>query len=614
MRRISQFIGVIIITLLLGTGFQVAAQTAGSSAAAFKTGQSVATTDTVNVRAGGALDGIVLGTQAAGAKGEVMSEAPVVSGGYTWYRINFQSGVDGWVVSQYLRSVAVPVGIEIAAFYASPNKVTTNGSSTIYWDVNGADTCVLTSQVGSAAAKTLRTNANVKGMEVVKNLQTTTKYKLACTKGTTSKVEKTVTVTVSETPVSKPTSTSTPPRGSGTETFTSGQSVMTLDSVEVKQSPATSSRTLGTQPKSKKGVVSPEVAKEADGYRWYRVNFDGGVDGWVPAVFLSSVGLGVGAQINSFYASPSTIAPNESVTMTWDAIGVNECKLYKNYGTPNQYLSKENAGITGIHKTSGVEETTKFTLRCTKGSTQVEKTITVTVKVPEVGANGKPKPVCDSATALPPTITKGQQTTLKWTTSNASKVVLTSPTASGKMADISVPVDGTWEVSPSVTWTFTLTATGPGGTSTCKIPVTVVEPTQANAAITLFSAAPTTVASGSKSTLVWASKYTRSCSIMQGSTVVASNLNSNGSYAVTPKWQGGVTEKYTLSCLGATATGSTTVKADVTVTQRQAIPKPVPPAASSTGQVRGASIDVYAQMASILEAASAILRTLEARQ
>jgi hypothetical protein len=61
------------------------------------------TTARVNVRANPTTwsTGTILGTQAKGAIGTVIS-GPVTANGYTWWKIDFQTGADGWVVSRYL--------------------------------------------------------------------------------------------------------------------------------------------------------------------------------------------------------------------------------------------------------------------------------------------------------------------------------------------------------------------------------------------------------------------------------------------------------------------------------------------------------------------------------
>jgi len=79
-------------------------------------------------------------------------------------------------------------------------------------------------------------------------------------------------------------------------------------------------------------------------------------------------------------------------------------------------------------------------------------------------------PVIDTFTATPETIDSGQISTLSWTTRNA-----TSCTLNG------MPVPDHWitTVTPETTTTYTLRATGPGGTASRSITVTVVEPINA---------------------------------------------------------------------------------------------------------------------------------------
>ncbi|MDP4001224.1 MAG: hypothetical protein Q8P83_03210 [bacterium] len=79
---------------------------------------------------------------------------------------------------------------------------------------------------------------------------------------------------------------------------------------------------------------------------------------------------------------------------------------------------------------------------------------------------GEPNtPVC-TMTANPSTITIGQSSILTWSTTNATVVSI-----SGLLA--SAPLSGSQAVTPSTTTTYTLNATGPGGSVTCPATVTV---------------------------------------------------------------------------------------------------------------------------------------------
>jgi hypothetical protein len=71
-----------------------------------------------------------------------------------------------------------------------------------------------------------------------------------------------------------------------------------------------------------------------------------------------------------------------------------------------------------------------------------------------------------SFTASQATITQGQSSTLSWTTTNATSVSISGVAGTQ-------PVNGSVVVSPAATTTYTLTATGPGGTSSAATTVTV---------------------------------------------------------------------------------------------------------------------------------------------
>jgi peptidoglycan-associated lipoprotein len=71
-----------------------------------------------------------------------------------------------------------------------------------------------------------------------------------------------------------------------------------------------------------------------------------------------------------------------------------------------------------------------------------------------------------SLKASPTFISTGQSSTLSWTSENATSLELTPNIGS-------VAAEGTTEVSPSSSTTYTITATGPGGTATDSARVTV---------------------------------------------------------------------------------------------------------------------------------------------
>ncbi|MEO5635270.1 MAG: S8 family serine peptidase [Candidatus Paceibacterota bacterium] len=65
-------------------------------------GVNVTTTSKVKIRATPSITGTILGQQGKGKTGVIVS-GPVVVDSYTWWKVDFASGVDGWAASNYLK-------------------------------------------------------------------------------------------------------------------------------------------------------------------------------------------------------------------------------------------------------------------------------------------------------------------------------------------------------------------------------------------------------------------------------------------------------------------------------------------------------------------------------
>jgi|JI81BgreenRNA_FD_contig_123_63178_length_6088_multi_8_in_1_out_0_1 YD repeat-containing protein len=143
--------------------------------------------------------------------------------------------------------------------------------------------------------------------------------------------------------------------------------------------------------------------------------------------------------------------------------------------------------------------------------------------------------------ASPPSIVQGQQSTLGWTTNNA-----TSAAISAGVGTVAPTAGGSISVSPSSTTTYTITAQGPFGPATSQATVTVLPPPSCT-----LSASPGTIALGSSTTLSWTSANASSASINNG----VGNVTpvGGGSVVVTP----GATTTYTLTVVGALGSQAT---------------------------------------------------------
>lgn len=168
-----------------------------------------------------------------------------------------------------------------------------------------------------------------------------------------------------------------------------------------------------------------------------------------------------------------------------------------------------------------------------------------------------PIPVC-TLVANPTAVQIGGSSTLTWTTENATSVTI-------NQGINEVALDGSTSVTPVISTTYTLTATGVGGTVTCPATVNVTLLPPPPAPVCTLIATPTAIQNGGSSTLSWTTENATSFSIDQG--INAVTPVSAGTYSVSPA----VTTTYT-----GTATGvGGTVNCTATVTVTSTSPAPV---------------------------------------
>lgn len=167
--------------------------------------------------------------------------------------------------------------------------------------------------------------------------------------------------------------------------------------------------------------------------------------------------------------------------------------------------------------------------------------------------------------ASPPLISAGTTTTLSWSSTNA-----TSCEASGAWTGTKATSGSEETAVLSVTSTFNLACTGPGGTSLIQSVTVEVEAPPPPTDVTL-TAQPATIAPGGSATLTWTTVEAEQCTASGGWTGAKSFTG--GSETVTPA----ATSTYTLRCVG---TSEDTASATVTVS---APPPPPPPPGGGGG-------------------------------
>lgn len=156
-----------------------------------------------------------------------------------------------------------------------------------------------------------------------------------------------------------------------------------------------------------------------------------------------------------------------------------------------------------------------------------------------------PAPTC-TLNANPTTIAPGGSSTLSWTTTNATSIVITQGIGT-------VTANGSTSVSPATSKTYSLTATGPGGTVACQQTVVVTPP--ATPACTL-TATPSSVSAGDASALSWTTTNAVTASIDHGVGTVTPIVSGSTAVSVSS------TVTYTMtvtSPFGATNTCQTTI-------------------------------------------------------
>ena len=197
-------------------------------------------------------------------------------------------------------------------------------------------------------------------------------------------------------------------------------------------------------------------------------------------------------QISYFSASPTTIEPGQTATLTWGPVNNAQVAYLV---TPGQ---KTGVGTPG-QMTVQPDQTTTYMIQAVCGETTAQALVTVNVGVSACGNGGSP--VISSFTANPLVIEPGQTTTLSWgLVENAQAAVLVTP--EGKQG---VATPGELVVQPGQTTTYQLF--GYCGNDVVGQSVTVTVAGTLNCTgvpnIPFFIANPQVIQSGQSSTLQW---------------------------------------------------------------------------------------------------------------
>jgi uncharacterized cupredoxin-like copper-binding protein len=223
--------------------------------------------------------------------------------------------------------------------------------------------------------------------------------------------------------------------------------------------------------------------------------------------------------IVQFSATPATVQPGQSTTLTWVVQNATSVTLNPGPGS----VDAQSGSITVTPA-----QTTTYTLTATGAGGSVNSTVTV-----NVGGTGNPQIIRFEASPL--NIAPGASSTLSWTTNNATTVSISGVG--------SVVPNGSTTVSPTQTTTYTLTASDSQGHSV-SAPVTITVSSGAVPSIVTFVATPQNIDAGQSTKVCWQVNGATSITITPA---VGSNLNANDCASVSPTQ----TTTYTLTAVNA---------------------------------------------------------------
>ena len=357
----------------------------------------------------------------------------------------------------------------IASFTATPLAITTGQSSALSWSVSGATSLSIDQAVGTVTGTTVSVTPSA-----------TTIYTLTAVNAAGSSTA-TVTVTVSIPKPAISSFTALP------VAISSGQSSVLSWAVGGATS-LSISPTVGTVTGTSVSVTPTTTTI----YTLTATNAGGSSTATVTVTLTPPK-----PTITSFTASPTSISPGQTSTLSWVVSGATSLSIDQGVGT-----------ISGTSVSVSPAASATYLLTATNAGGSTTATVTISV----AGS----RPAITGFTANPATIITGQGSTLSWAVSGATSLSIDQ--------GVGVVTGTSKSVAPTTTTTYTLTATNGAGSSSATTTITVLMTTA------IFD--PTTGALPLPNLLVTSSLT--SVTYTAAATPTAGALNINPGYPLTP--------------------------------------------------------------------------------
>ena len=277
---------------------------------------------------------------------------------------------------------------------------------------------------------------------------------------------------------------------------------------------------------------------------------DGGTSSQTASVTVNSP---VPAPSLSLTANPLNVAMGTASTLTWTSANATDCTASDGWSGSK--------GTAGTQSSGLLSATTKFTLTCTGTGGFATQSVTITI------TSTPPLAPTVSLSASPTSIASGGNATLTWSSTNA-----TSCTASGGWsgAQSTSGTQSTGALTASTSYTLSC-SNGAGSASQTALVTVVPRPTVA------LSANPTSVVSGTASTLTWSSTNATSCTASGG----WSGATPTSGTASTPLLTTSTT--FTLTCSGTGGSRSRSVIVSVSASPPPTVTLAANPTAVASG-------------------------------
>jgi hypothetical protein len=449
-----------------------------------------------------------VGTQSVGT-----STGPIATAGsYTYTLTCAGPGGNSAPASVVLNVNSVAPGpAQISSFAVNPLVITTGQSATLSWMTGGATSCTGSGGTGSdgwSGTQPVSSSGSSTGVISTAGVYL---YTLTCTGpgGTSLPRTATLTVTTSLNAAAVTSFTVTP------GLIQTGQSA-TLAWTSTNATACTASGGTGSwsgsEPLSSAGTSTGVI--NTAGIYTYILTCSGasGSAGPSSVTLVVAPTITVPATIVAFSVTPGTIQTGQSALLTWVTANAASCTASGGTGTWGGSVPTTSVGTsTGVIATAG---SYTYTLNCTGpgGASSPSSVVLNVTSAPP------PLPVISAFAAAPATVLAGGSTTLTWVTVGATSCTATGGTGSDGWNG-SVGIAGVDLIGPLNTagvYTYTLTCSGPGGTSQPTSVTVDVDAIPPAPVIQSFTVSPSTVQQGGTVTAVWSTANATSCTASGG--------------------------------------------------------------------------------------------------